>query len=108
MILLPTSPGGLASVLDVPERVAKFVLDVPGPYKKSGERWFSSAHFVPQKFLSSRPAALASRRNLQNPCALFVQFNIKEADMGFGRGALLWLLGIPLPIILILALFMHH
>jgi len=33
---------------------------------------------------------------------------LKEADMGFGRGALLWLLGIPLPIILILALFMHR
>jgi hypothetical protein len=33
---------------------------------------------------------------------------LKEADMGFGRGALLWLIGIPLPIILILALFMHH
>jgi hypothetical protein len=32
----------------------------------------------------------------------------QEADMGFGRGALLWLIGIPLPIILILALFMHH
>ena len=29
-----------------------------------------------------------------------------EADMGFGRGALLWLIGIPLPIILLLALFM--
>ena len=28
--------------------------------------------------------------------------------MGFGRGALLWLLGIPLPIIILLALFMHH
>ena len=30
--------------------------------------------------------------------------------MGFGRGALLWLLGIPLPIILLLALFgdSHH
>ena len=28
-----------------------------------------------------------------------------EANMGFGRGALLWLLGIPLPIILLLALF---
>jgi hypothetical protein len=28
--------------------------------------------------------------------------------MGFGRGALLWLLGVPLPIILILALFMHR
>jgi hypothetical protein len=34
--------------------------------------------------------------------------NPMEADMGFGRGALLWLLGIPLPIILILALFMHR
>jgi hypothetical protein len=32
----------------------------------------------------------------------------QEADMGFGRGALLWLIGIPLPIILLLALFMHH
>ncbi len=31
-----------------------------------------------------------------------------EAAMGFGRGALLWLLGVPLPIILLLALFMHH
>jgi len=28
--------------------------------------------------------------------------------MGFGKGALLWLIGIPLPIIIILALFMHH
>jgi len=31
-----------------------------------------------------------------------------EAIMGFGRGALLWMLGVPLPIIIILALFMHH
>ena len=29
----------------------------------------------------------------------------KECVMGFGKGALLWLLGIPLPIILLLALF---
>jgi hypothetical protein len=29
----------------------------------------------------------------------------QELIMGFGRGALLWLLGIPLPIILLLALF---
>jgi len=28
--------------------------------------------------------------------------------MGFGRGALLWLLGVPLPIILLLAIFWHH
>jgi hypothetical protein len=31
-----------------------------------------------------------------------------EATMGFGRGLLLWLLGIPLPIIILLALFWHH
>jgi hypothetical protein len=31
----------------------------------------------------------------------------KEAVMGFGRGALLWILGVPLPIIILLALFMR-
>jgi hypothetical protein len=31
-----------------------------------------------------------------------------EIVMGLGRGALLWLLGIPLPIIILLALFWHH
>jgi hypothetical protein len=31
-----------------------------------------------------------------------------EAIMSFGKGALLWLIGIPLPIILLLAVFMHH
>jgi hypothetical protein len=30
---------------------------------------------------------------------------IMEEIMGFGRGLLLWLLGIPLPIIILLALF---
>jgi hypothetical protein len=28
-----------------------------------------------------------------------------EAAMGFGRGILFWLLGIPLPIIILLAIF---
>jgi len=32
----------------------------------------------------------------------------KESVMGFGRGILLWLLGVPLPIIILLALFWHH
>jgi hypothetical protein len=32
----------------------------------------------------------------------------KEVAMGFGRGILLWLLGVPLPIIILLALFWHH
>jgi hypothetical protein len=31
-----------------------------------------------------------------------------EAIMGFGKGALLWLIGIPLPIILLLAIFMNR
>ena len=31
-----------------------------------------------------------------------------DADHGFGRGALLWLLGIPIPVIILLALFWHH
>jgi hypothetical protein len=31
-----------------------------------------------------------------------------EDAMSFGKGALLWLIGIPLPIILLLAIFMHH
>jgi hypothetical protein len=30
-----------------------------------------------------------------------------EAIMGVGRGLLLWLLGVPLPIIILLALFWH-
>jgi hypothetical protein len=33
---------------------------------------------------------------------------MEEDLMGFGKGALLWLIGIPLPIILLLAIFMHH
>jgi hypothetical protein len=35
-------------------------------------------------------------------------FAAQEESMGFGRGALLWLLGVPLPIIILLALFWHH
>jgi len=31
-----------------------------------------------------------------------------EADMDLGRGALLWILGVPLPVIILLALFWHH
>jgi hypothetical protein len=32
----------------------------------------------------------------------------EEQAMGFGRGILLWLLGVPLPFIILLALFWHH
>ena len=41
--------------------------------------------------------------------AVRVYLHSKQEDvMGFGRGALLWLLGVPLPIIILLALFWHH
>jgi hypothetical protein len=36
------------------------------------------------------------------------QRNSRRTVMGFGRGLLLWLLGIPLPIIILLALFWHN
>jgi hypothetical protein len=36
---------------------------------------------------------------------LTIETKTKEDAMGFGRGALLWLLGVPLPIIILLALF---
>jgi hypothetical protein len=39
--------------------------------------------------------------------ALFTRRRM-EVDMGFGRGVLFWLLGIPIPIIILLALFWHH
>jgi hypothetical protein len=32
----------------------------------------------------------------------------EERPMGMGRGILLWLLGVPLPIVILLALFWHH
>jgi len=45
------------------------------------------------------------RWNLGSARALIQHTSCEENIMGFGRGALLWLLGIPLPIILLLALF---
>jgi hypothetical protein len=35
---------------------------------------------------------------------LLIEYH-SEATMSFGKGALLWLIGVPLPIILLLALF---
>jgi hypothetical protein len=32
----------------------------------------------------------------------------EENAMGLGRGALLWLIGVPLPVIILIALFWHH
>ncbi|HTO66190.1 MAG TPA: hypothetical protein VMM15_33635 [Bradyrhizobium sp.] len=42
------------------------------------------------------------------PSRVIWQVNTMEEVMGLGKGALLWLLGVPLPIIILLALFWHH
>ena len=45
---------------------------------------------------------------LTSPCVFQLRDNEEEKTMDFGRGALLWLLGVPLPIIILLVLFWHH
>jgi hypothetical protein len=41
-------------------------------------------------------------------CSRYGCTTLEEDDMDFGKGALLWLLGVPLPVILLIALFWHH
>ena len=63
-----------------------------------------SAHRRPHTQL--RPVDRRERKERQR-----LRYPLKhqtEAIMSFGKGALLWLIGIPLPIILLIALFMHH
>jgi hypothetical protein len=59
----------------------------------------------------SIPVGVRHRARLRNwtvPQALSGRFSSQGGDtMGFGRGILLWLLGVPLPIIILLALFWH-
>ncbi|MBR1170289.1 hypothetical protein [Bradyrhizobium liaoningense] len=57
--------------------------------------------------LRSHPASLEGAELLLFPGVIPV-IKKEEDIMGFGRGALLWLLGVPLPIVLLLALFWHH
>ena len=55
------------------------------------------------------PTTIPERTELAEPVHVDGDLNTAmEASMSFGKGALLWLIGIPLPIILLLAIFMHH
>ncbi|MBV8924769.1 MAG: hypothetical protein JOZ74_05295 [Bradyrhizobium sp.] len=47
-------------------------------------------------------------RNRAAPCRVARAELLEEDNMDFTKGALLWLLGVPLPIILLIALFWHH
>jgi hypothetical protein len=60
-------------------------------------RGCSDAHY------STRPGTIPAAPR----CISGKQIRSEEV-MGFGRGALLWLLGVPLPIVILLALFWHH
>jgi hypothetical protein len=47
-------------------------------------------------------------RNRDGPRGVQTQSIGGGQTMDFTKGALLWLLGVPLPIILLIALFWHH
>jgi hypothetical protein len=59
---------------------------------------------------ATRARAAPSWRNLVLVGSLYVRnYSYQtEANMGFGRGILLWILGVPIPIIILLALFWHN
>jgi hypothetical protein len=93
--------------------IAAQVLAVPltSPRKRAGRgvrQRFSSGASGSEKNSSPTPRELQLRGTSETHRRYLSSSKLKEADMGFGRGTLLWLIGIPLPIILILALFMHH
>jgi hypothetical protein len=58
--------------------------------------------------LSNPPPAVKKNWNICEVSSVVFSVQAQEAPMGFGKGALLWLLGIPLPIIILLAIFWHH
>jgi hypothetical protein len=60
---------------------------------------------VAQALFASTRLACRSR-NFALPHALPIHRGIKEAMMG--RGILLWLLGVPIPVIILLWLFFGH
>jgi hypothetical protein len=43
-----------------------------------------------------------------NRLAAATGFGAIEQEENMGRGILLWLLGVPIPVIILLALFFHH
>jgi hypothetical protein len=50
----------------------------------------------------------APSKGTASASALARHLERRRQIMDFTRGALLWLLGVPLPIILLIALFWHH
>jgi hypothetical protein len=61
-----------------------------------------------QKNSILRAIEFAPFAELLRPPGVICFYERGRRTMDLGRGALLWLLGVPLPIILLLALFWHH
>jgi hypothetical protein len=56
---------------------------------------------------SNEPGAAGTRHTVREPNLQWMVASRREAGMRFVRSTLLWLVGIPLPIILLIALFLH-
>jgi hypothetical protein len=61
-----------------------------------------------KKTSRATPAEFDDLAELLPPLGVICFHERGRRTMDLGRGALLWLLGVPLPIILLLALFWHH
>jgi hypothetical protein len=61
-----------------------------------------------KKLSEASSAEFVSVAELLQPSGVICFYERGRRTMDLGRGALLWLLGVPLPIILLLALFWHH
>ena len=59
-------------------------------------------HLTPTKLPWN--ACHSAQRQASEPLAR----RYKERPMGLGKGILLWILGVPIPIILLLAMCSHH
>jgi hypothetical protein len=58
--------------------------------------------------MSERPPVRAfpgSDGTIRQPCAFLLQLHMEREDMG--KGILLWLIGVPIPVIIILWLLFH-
>jgi len=69
-----------------------------------GERFSNSA--VP----AARGRAFGATHPYRAPCVVGLpkRFLYKEMDMNLGKGCILWLIGIPIPVIILLWILFHR
>jgi len=62
----------------------------------------------PCKIFGTSGSPVGYRAGYSNISIKYRGENNRRVVMGLGRGALLWLIGVPLPVIILIALFWHH